>query len=1607
MDNNELDKMLKDKLNEKIKPSAEFERKIREKVEEEKKAKLADNNSKECNKVKKYGKIKGIISIAAVALVVCTVGMNLKTIDLPINGEITIASVAKIKSIEPTKLESGILASDSEFIIYAEGENLNKEAVQKSIYIEPALDYTIEETSNSNEYKLKFKQNIPDNTILKLQYVKNQITENSWAYQTSNKLSVTRTYPSNGSDMVSKKSTIEIEFSYASVENLEENVKISPSLDGKWEHLGKIWRFVPSKELKENTTYTVTVNNKVKTEEQSLDDDYIFNFSVSENVMNPYVYDNISMDGINTYKSDEQVKIYYTKYDDTNIKIAKVEISKFQNVEDFIEYVKTKSSEKAVSEGQYEFEEKENYIQLNKSLQDGYYVASIKNSKGNELFNCPIQINDLSAYAIQSERDILVWVANGNDLSKDVNVNYENKEQKTDNNGIAKFEGVADNSETIKYLQIGNNENKLVIGVYNYNLSNYPAAYLYTDRPVYKNTDTINIWGFVPRSLFYDKIEDEFYIEINSEGKQKVEVGEDGNINYKIDLKNHIDSEYGSIVLYYKDSAIANRNVTIENYELQNYEYEVIMDKNYAYSGTKFEFDVKVKHITGLVVPNKSVAIEYEDQIFKETTGEDGVAHFSINVDIEDDFGTQPMNKEIDIFNGDAEEYTTAETYTYIYLLNRHTYTNIEEMDNRKYKVTLYKLAEDKNVEVDYELKEIYDGAYETDVEMNLIETVTQRHIEGYTYNEYTKENEPEYYYTSSENKKAIKTLSTENGVIEVDTNKLEFKEDTEEVSYSYELEFIYKDSKGKKVIEKQYIYFDEEYQQEFGYYYDGVMEIQGSSDELYQVSTNINDRYYYTYRYLFKIENNKFSIGDTVEFTLAESTENGIKDIQNEGKILKIALKEDITETDLITDSKFNYTFTEEDFPGCKITTAYFFNGRFYRMPVYYFDFNEEDRKVDIEILADKEEYEPGEEVTLTVKTTNQGKAVKSFVNISVVNEAVFALEDDTTNLLQQIYLDKNYPVYTYSSFADYINTNSGGGAGGGGDARGEFADTAHFETVYTDKNGIAKITFKLPDNVTTYRVTAQSANEDLYLGVNTLDIVSKLDFFVQSTEPRNVKTSDDLVLNATSVADTKYDVDYEFTIKELNKTLTTTGSTNNIVTVNFGKLPYGTYHAIIRGKNGLQEDAIEYEFKIVESTQEVKNKTTINITDNTTIKPSKNPIVLEIYNKNMSKYLEYIEFVESTLSERLDTQIAYNEIQIIRDKYYGTESTLNHIDIDYYVGSEFLRNLKNGEDDVVLTALTSYYAKQYYTNSLAYGRIERELSEKDNIFEFYLLAAANNESVLTDLLYLKAEKDIDNYSKLLVTLSLEFVGDYQNAKELYNTIDLTDEETEEYKSIVAIIETFINKKEAVSKIDNLIANSPVDEYLRFAILSFFKNNAAEIEQEANVKISSSGLKENVTINGMEVKTFTVYDEDLGNINFETNSNDLMASYYYQTLLDDVDSKDVTKDIKIKIDGELKKGNTVNLVIEFNSKKEGELRIALPNSLRLAQNYEMAEVDSKFYIQNNKIDYITVFKTKKCKKITLPLLVVYEGNYKFENVVSCIDGIYHISNSLNLNIKK
>ena len=167
--------------------------------------------------------------------------------------------------------------------------------------------------------------------------------------------------------------------------------------------------------------------------------------------------------------------------------------------------------------------------------------------------------------------------------------------------------------------------------------------------------------------------------------------------------------------LYYKDNVIAYRQIIIENYEAQNYTYEIIYDKNYAEAGTKFEFDVKVNHITGIAVPNKTVRASMDSKTYRVTTDENGIAHFSVEIPASSKLYSDPETEVLTIYNGDSAEYTGKEIYMAIYSLNKDVHTTIEKV-NDTYEATLHKLLKDKDIKVDYNLVNLHGDVYNTNV---------------------------------------------------------------------------------------------------------------------------------------------------------------------------------------------------------------------------------------------------------------------------------------------------------------------------------------------------------------------------------------------------------------------------------------------------------------------------------------------------------------------------------------------------------------------------------------------------------------------------------------------------------------------------------------------------------------------------------------------------------------------------------------------------------------------------------------------------------------------------------------------------------------------------
>ena len=101
---------------------------------------------------------------------------------------------------------------------------------------------------------------------------------------------------------------------------------------------------------------------------------------------------------------------------------------------------------------------------------------------------------------------------------------------------------------------------------------------------------------------------------------------------------------------------------------------------------------------------------------------------------------------------------------------------------------------------------------------------------------------------------------------------------------------------------------------------------------------------------------------------------------------------------------------------------------------------------------------------------------------------------------------------------------TGTPGGAASGGAGgevaptlRSNFADTAYWvASSVADENGIVEVKFKVPDNLTTWKIKAWTMGDGTRVGSGTSDIISSKDLIIRPQTPRFFTERDQIVLSA-----------------------------------------------------------------------------------------------------------------------------------------------------------------------------------------------------------------------------------------------------------------------------------------------------------------------------------------------------------------------------------------------------------------------------------------------------------------------------------------------------------
>ncbi|MEJ2563542.1 MAG: alpha-2-macroglobulin family protein, partial [Anaerolineales bacterium] len=183
-------------------------------------------------------------------------------------------------------------------------------------------------------------------------------------------------------------------------------------------------------------------------------------------------------------------------------------------------------------------------------------------------------------------------------------------------------------------------------------------------------------------------------------------------------------------------------------------------------------------------------------------------------------------------------------------------------------------------------------------------------------------------------------------------------------------------------------------------------------------------------------------------------------------------------------------------------------------------------DGYLDLEIETDREAYQPGEDANITIRVTDsQGKPVRAEVSLALVDEGIYALSEVLVDpITEAFYGPRELDVHTFDSMSPWREIYSPGRGGGGGDGgvspgspRSAFKDTAAwFPTLTTDSQGELTLTVPLPDNLTTWRLTARAVTTNSLVGETTASIITHRAVVVRPILPGSLTSGDQFTLTA-----------------------------------------------------------------------------------------------------------------------------------------------------------------------------------------------------------------------------------------------------------------------------------------------------------------------------------------------------------------------------------------------------------------------------------------------------------------------------------------------------------
>jgi hypothetical protein len=1344
-------------------------------------------------------------------------------------------------TLTPSETGPEGIPADTTFVLKSEAD-LSRETVASRLRVSPAVELDVREAS-AREFEVAPKQPLEADAVYRFTFSGAEgSTAGSWAFQVRSPLRVVQTLPAGAETGVPLDSGIEVTFSHDGVQDASSYVDISPPVEGHWEQHKRTFVFAP-RGLAPYTLYTVRVKAGVSVPGTSLAlaEDYVFQFETGERrraQTGPVLtFDFLHKVGEWGTKDAPVVTIYTN---DTALTELPLEVFAYPGVDAFIADIQAREDipywarfsrdrktvdtsalapvltfTAPIEGGQqvqnYYGAQGKLYVRFPQALATGYYL--VQTHYQDTPVQAWLQVTDVATYMAVSDTTTLVWV---NDVSTgkpvqgaEVRINGQARAGSTDAQGIAQFDtpkemlsqttdqyrqstttgrgfltvtdpagrvAVVPVSPVISATLPGGRDGSFVdraYGVYGtYDYWDFAIA----DRPVYQPDDTVRFWGVaLPRDGDGPvELTAELVGYSNSGGqtaypeKVTLKTTDFGTFTGEFPLKS-AEEGYHTLNISGPQGFITGLYFQVARYVKPAYKIDVIPARTSVFSGESVDVAVGATFYDGTPVPGLKLRYYSKGLPADLVTDAQGRASFQVTAEAQDASYVTPLPVTV-IPAGFEEGEVIGQAMVYVFpsalqLAGQSSYREGQvTLAGHAYNVdpSLFTTGADSYgylLSLGDRPGYVTGGAPGTTINATVTEQLLVPTEVGETYDFINKVSRKVYRYDVRQGATFnLSVVSDADGAFSLSFPSVEGRQ--------YQVELSALDGQGRTTILRL-----------FAAAAGNAFDTGGTA---YITSDRAPDNAVF-------FANASLELGDKTTLRFRRGPDELPAGGPN--RYLFYEGQRGIRHYEVVDRPSYDLTFADRHIPSAVIGGVWF-NGFTYIEAQYgpTLVFNPRSRKLNIAVRALQDSYKPGDEASVEVNVTDAaGKPVEAEVNLAAVDEALFDVADFYSyqeDILRQLYAQvPSGIVRTYASHQYPPSLIEPGGRGGDGGGRQDFADVAFYQTVRTDSSGRAKVSFKLPDNLTSWRVTAYGVSRDLKAGRGAGHVRVSLPFSVDVSLNTDYLTGELPQMRLRAFGDALAagdDVTFRVSTDGADP-VTARANAFEDAFVPLGRLTAGDHEVTVEARTGGFEDKVTRAFKVRDSRAEVAQvRLYDDVTSGTRFDPgSGDRATVTFVDAGRGAYFGLLSGLRWAYGDRVDQALARTIAARMLQQYFGeTEpvpafeptpylKVFNQQPFGVYPGQRKpgVAVLPYAEPDLAVTARAAALAPDLFGREALRAALAAVADARDETAERQAIAlyglAALDEPVLNRLVALDADPEIGWRGRLYVALGLQALGD------------------------------------------------------------------------------------------------------------------------------------------------------------------------------------------------------------------------------------------------------